>query len=108
FTTFAQQQKSPDEQIIVNKKFDDQGNLIEYDSMFIHQWSMDTTFHFGFPGDSLSFQYNFPGIEHFMKEFWRDSLFSHFSFPQQPFSFGFQFSPFGNNHIGRTPNTFSD
>ena len=28
----AQEQKDPDEQITVNKKFDDNGNLIQYDS----------------------------------------------------------------------------
>ena len=97
FDTRAQQKEvpeKPDEQIIVNKKFDEQGNLIEYDSTYIHQWSADTTFHFGFPGDSLSNHWNFPGIERFMNEFWNDSVFGRRFLSPQPFSFGFRFSPF--------------
>jgi hypothetical protein len=102
----AQQQKeqeSPDEQIIVNKKYDEQGNLIEYDSTYIHQWSTDTTFHFGFPGDSLSYQYNFPGIERFMKEFWNDTVFGSPFFPRQPFSLKFRFSPFDDEEFDLPP-----
>ena len=43
-SVFAQQQKeqkSPDEQIIVNKNYDEQGNLIEYDSTYFHKWTTD-------------------------------------------------------------------
>jgi hypothetical protein len=103
FETTAQQnekQEIPDEQIIVNKKFDEHGNLIEYDSTYIHQWSVDTTFHFGFPGDSMFYFRNFPGIERFMNEFWNDSVFGKRFFTPQPFSFGFRFSPFGNDDLG--------
>lgn len=103
-----QKQQNPDEQIIVNKKYDDQGNLIEFDSTYIHKWSMDTTFHFGFPGDSLSFHWNFSGIEHFMQEFWGDSLPDSQYFPHQPFSFGFQFSPFDEKNPGNNRWPFSD
>ena len=111
FYTHAQQpekQNTPDEQIIVNKKFDEQGNLLEYDSTYIQKWSTDTTFHFGFPGDSLSFQYNFPGIERFMNEFRSDSVFGKY-FPQHlPFSFGFRFSPFEDKNSDPNHFPFSD
>ncbi|MGC9354439.1 MAG: hypothetical protein ACP5D9_11400 [Mariniphaga sp.] len=103
-----QEQETPDEQIIVNKKYDEDGNLIEYDSTYIHQWSRDTTFHFGVPGDSLSFQYNFPGIERFMDEFWNDSLFGNRDFPHQPFSFGFRFSPFDDENFRKHQLPFAD
>jgi hypothetical protein len=111
FRTKAQQQQeqeTPDEQIIVNKKYDGQGNLVEYDSTYMHQWSMDTTYHFGLPGDSLSFQYNFPGLERFIDELWNDSLFDHRNFPHQPFSFGFRFSPFDDENFGQHHFPFSD
>lgn len=90
-----EEQKEPDEHIIINKKYDEQGNLIGYDSTSIRKWNMDTTFHFGFPDDGSSSQWDFPGIERFMKEFWNDSVFGNPSLPNQPFSFGFKFSPFG-------------
>lgn len=35
---------SPKEDIKVNKKFDEQGNLIQYDSTYTYNWSSDTTF----------------------------------------------------------------
>lgn len=103
-----EKQESPDEQIIVNKKYDDQGNLIEFDSTYVHKWSMDSTFHFGIPGDSLSSYRNFPGIERFMHEFWNDSAFGNAPFPQQPFSFGFRFSPFDDKNPGNNLLPFSD
>jgi len=45
---FAQKQspsghKNPDEQIKVKKQYDEQGNLIGYDSTYIRSWSSDTT-----------------------------------------------------------------
>lgn len=97
FWSNAQQQgeqKTPDEQVIVNKKYDEQGNLTEYDSTTIHRWSMDTVFHFGLPGDSLAYPWNFSEIDRFMKEFWSDSVFDSPFFPNQPFSLRFLFSPY--------------
>ena len=88
------EQKEPDEQVIVKKQYDEQGNLIQYDSVYYHKWTTDTTFHFGFPGDARSFGRDFPGIERFMNEFRNDSVFGKGTFPPQPFSFGFRFSPF--------------
>ncbi len=110
FAAEAQHQKkqeAPDHQSIVNKEYDEDGNLIKYDSTFISTWSTDTSFHFGFPADSIPF--NFPGIEQFMHNFWNDSLSGDFSFPNQPFTFGFQFSPFGDDDFGSfMPPTFPD
>lgn len=87
---------APDEQIVVNKKYDDQGNLIQYDSTYVHKWSLDSTYHFGISADSLAPFNNFPGLKQFMNEFWNDSLLGSHEFPQQPFSFGFSFSPFND------------
>lgn len=42
------QKETPDEQIIVNKKYDENGNLIGFDSTYFHQWSSDTSFQFSF------------------------------------------------------------
>ncbi len=103
-----QEKETPDEQTIVKRKYDEHGNLTGYDSTYIHRWSLDTTFHFGFPGDSLSFQYNFPGIDRFMDEFWNDSLFGSRTFPHQPFSFGFRFSPFDDENIRPHQLPFAD
>jgi hypothetical protein len=102
-----EKQKAPDRQSIVNKEYDEQGNLINYDSTFISTWSTDTSFHFGFPADSMSF--HFPGIEQFMHNFWNDSLFGNLSFPNKPFTFGFQISPFGEDDFGNfMPPLFTD
>jgi len=38
--------KEPGEKIIVNKEFDEQGNLINYDSTYTFMWQSDTTFRF--------------------------------------------------------------
>ena len=35
---------SPKEDIKVNKKYDEKGNLIQYDSTYTYNWSSDTTF----------------------------------------------------------------
>jgi hypothetical protein len=35
--------KQPDEQIKVNKEYDENGNLIGYDSTYVRSWSSDTT-----------------------------------------------------------------
>lgn len=109
FSCSAQQKKEPkepDEQIIVNKKYDEEGSLIQYDSTYVHKWSLDSTFHFGMPADSLYPFGDFSGIEQFMNKFWNDSVFGSPTFPHQPFSFGFRFSPFDDGDFfgkNRTP-----
>ncbi len=43
---FAQEKpksKGPDQQISVNKQYDEKGNLIQYDSSIVRSWSSDTT-----------------------------------------------------------------
>lgn len=110
-SVFAQQQKeqkSPDEQIIVNRNYDEQGNLIEYDSTYFHKWTTDSTFYLGIPGDKTLKNWNFPGIEQFMNEFWNDSLFRNRPYTPRPFSFGFEFSPFGEDSDRLNPRLFSD
>ena len=88
------QGKDPDEQIIVNKKFDDNGNLIEYDSTYVHQWSSDSTFHFSFPDNSFFSEGGFPGLQSFLNEFLNDS-----SMGNTPFLQPFGFSPFGEDEF---------
>ncbi len=107
----AQQQnepKMPDEQIIVNKKFNEKGDLIGYDSTAIYTWKTDTTFSFGFPDDSLLQQWDFPGIEQFMNHFRSDSIFGNLPFQKQPFTFGFRLSPFDGQFKEPGRSTFPD
>ena len=78
---------SPDEQVTVKREYDENGNLIRFDSLRVYKWSSDSGFQFPFdegwedffgkdlfssrPGHSLL----------------NDSAFS-FSFPFEPFPFG--------------------
>jgi hypothetical protein len=75
------QKKDPDEQIIVNKKFDENGNLIQYDSTYVHQWSSDSTMNF-------SFGNQYPNL---MDQSIIDSMLHHFGL-----SSNFGFSPFND------------
>ncbi len=64
---------NPDEQTIVNKKYDENGNLIQYDSTYVHQWSSDST-------QNFSFDNNF-GLDDFPQDFDQstiDSILQHF------------------------------
>jgi len=83
---------SPDEQIIVNKEYDENGNLIAFDSTRVHKWSSDTILNFSekdlFAGNM------FPDLERFMEGFTSDSAVHRFDFPD-PF-FG---SPFDNEEL---------
>ena len=73
------QKNTPDEQTIVNKEYDEDGNLIAFDSTYIHKWS-DTTFNFH--GNDF-FAGNFEDLENYMKEFMDNfEVPNHFSFPQ--------------------------
>jgi hypothetical protein len=84
--------ENPDEQIIVNKEYDENGNLIAFDSTYIHKWSSDTMLNFSekdlFAGNM------FPDLERFMEGFTGDSTFYRFDFPD-PF-FG---SPFADDDL---------
>ncbi len=84
---FAQEnkkEKAPDEQITVNKKYDENGNLIQFDSTYVHSWSSDSTMNFAFPDDQFFSGKDFPDIHQFLHEFMNDSIlrshrgFSHF------------------------------
>ncbi len=70
--------KDPDEQIIVNKKYDDNGNLIQYDSTYVQQWSSDSTFNFAFPNDGFFQGNEFSDMDEFFKNFMDDSSFENF------------------------------
>ncbi len=78
---------NPDEQIIVNKEYDENGNLTQYDSTYVQQWSSDSTIvfpfndHFVFNGD----------IQNFMNKIFGDSTIAGFGIAPD-----FSFSPFND------------
>lgn len=76
------QKSDPDEQIIVNKKYDENGNLIQYDSTYVHQWSSDSTFNFSFGN----------GYPNMMNHSFIDSILQQFGF-----SGNFGISPFNDD-----------
>ena len=70
------QTKLPQEKSIVNKEYDENGNLIQYDSTYVWQWNSDSTFND--PMDrNLFFGNHFP---RFFEEFNADSIFQKFGF----------------------------
>jgi hypothetical protein len=80
-TTFASvqvwaQKNVPDEKSIVNKEYDENGNLIQYDSTFVWQWNSDSTMNFSF-NDNFAFGNEFPEM---FGEFFADSVFEKFGF----------------------------
>lgn len=94
---FAQEkkkEKEPDEQITVNKKYDENGNLIQFDSTYVHTWSSDSTMHFEFPDDHFFSGKDFPDIDQFFQEFMNDST-SGFHHGFSPFDHDEFFSQFG-------------
>lgn len=89
-----QQPDDTDEQIIVNKEYDENGNLIKYDSTYIHQWSSDSTI-------NLSFGNGFPAM---MGDSMINSLLQQFGMSQK-----FDFSPFfDQDFLNQTQPVFSD
>ena len=75
----AQDKKAePQEKSIVNKEYDENGNLIKYDSTFVWSWSGDSTFQFDFPKNDFFSGKDFPGFG----EMFSDSAFAnHFNHP---------------------------
>lgn len=73
-TTIWAQKNSPDEKSIVKKEYDENGNLIKYDSTSVWQWNSDSTFNFSFD-DNLAFEKHFPD---FFGESPTDSIFEKF------------------------------
>ncbi len=70
------QKNTPQEKSIVNKEYDENGNLIQYDSTFVWQWNSDSTMNFSFD-DNFAFGKEFPGM---FGEFFGDSIFEPFGF----------------------------
>ncbi len=76
FNSILAQTKSPQEKSVVNKEYDENGNLIQYDSTYVWQWNSDSTF--SFPMDrNFAFGNHFPP---FFDEFNTDSIFQKFGF----------------------------
>ncbi|MFA8433569.1 MAG: hypothetical protein ACEPOZ_03535 [Marinifilaceae bacterium] len=113
YNGMAQEKKEkkckPNEEIKVNKEYDEQGNLIRYDSTYVYTWSSDSTFRFNdsiihpqmdeirkmmkerfhrfTPSDSVeSGVFGHPFFDHnfFGKDFFKDDFFSG-SFPDEDF-----------------------
>lgn len=93
-------QDTPDKQITVNRQYDENGNLIQYDSTYVHQWSSDSTFNFPF-NEHFAFGGN---IEEILHHFIGDSAMANFGFQN-----GFQFSPFDDDFLNpmMTDSTFA-
>lgn len=70
------QKNTPQEKSIVNKEYDENGNLIQYDSTYVWQWNSDTTINFSFD-DNFAFGKGFPEM---FGEFDADSIFEQFGF----------------------------
>jgi hypothetical protein len=90
FSVNAQEQNhsnNPNEKIIVNKEFDENGNLIGYDSTYVNSWSSDSTFQFNFNNKDF-FNHEFPDINEMLNNFFGDSILHNKMVP------GFPFSPF--------------
>lgn len=75
------QKNVPQEKSIVNKEYDENGNLIQYDSTFVWQWNSDSTMNFSFD-DNFAFGEQFPGN---FGEFFNDSIFEQFGFLNHQF-----------------------
>jgi len=104
FAQDIEKEKTPDEQIIVNKKYDENGNLIQYDSTYVHQWSSDSTFQFLFPDDDFFAGKEFPDINEFFQYFMGDSAWEGFQMPDDFGHLPFDDEAFFNQFGGR----FSD
>lgn len=101
FVAFAQassqdksKKENPDEQTIVNKEYDENGNLIGYDSTYVHQWSSDSSFQSPFLGGDIFAGKDFPDINEFFEGFFGDSAMHNFSFPNDD-----QFPHFDNEEL---------
>ena len=81
------QKNSPDEKSIVNKEYDENGNLIKYDSTYVWQWNSDSTINFPFD-ENLAFGSHLPD---YFGEFDVDSIFEKFGLIN-----GHKFEPFND------------
>ena len=71
-----EQKKDPDEQITVNKKYDKNGNLLQYDSTYVHQWSSDSTMNFSF-GNGFPNMMDYSAIDSMLQQF---GIYHNFAF----------------------------
>ncbi|MBN1820167.1 MAG: hypothetical protein JW833_05605 [Prolixibacteraceae bacterium] len=67
--------KDPDEQITINKEYDEEGNLIRYDSTYTFEWHSDTMMVFPQGGGSFFAPDIFSGPNDLISKFFSDSLF---------------------------------
>lgn len=82
------QKNTPDEKSIVKKEYDENGNLIQYDSTYVWSWNSDSTLNFSFD-DNFEFGKEFPDI---FGDFNSDSIFEKFGFSNKE-----RFLPFEND-----------
>ena len=84
----------PDEQITVNKEYDENGNLIRFDSTYVYQWNgTDTSINLN-GGNMFSFGFDhMPDMHLLLNEFFNDS--SNYS---SPFNDPFFSTLFGIDH----------
>lgn len=68
------QKNTSEEKSIVNKEYDENGNLIQYDSTYVWSWNSDSTMNFSFD-NKFDFGKDFQDI---FKEFDFDSIFEKF------------------------------
>lgn len=87
--SFSQNQKTkkqPNENVKVNKEYDEEGNLIRYDSTYVYTWSSDSSMQLH-PDSSIFVQPDFDMIKKQMQEhmnsfFKTDSISgNHFGYP---------------------------
>ncbi|GAB1450104.1 hypothetical protein MASR2M47_01600 [Draconibacterium sp.] len=70
------QKNAPQEKSTVKKEYDENGNLIQFDSTYVWQWSSDSTFTLPLDGN-FAFGHQFPQL---FGEFNADSIFQKFGF----------------------------
>ena len=104
------QNNKPDEQIRVNKKYDENGNLVQYDSTYVHQLSSDSTFTFSFDhnfdfGDNFPQMFDHLNIDSMLQQIDSTHNFNFFPFDDEDFSGQFDKtfpdSLTGNFHFNR-------
>lgn len=100
---FSQNQKTkkqPNENVKVNKEYDEDGNLIRYDSTYVYTWSSDSSMQFH-PDSSIFFQPDFEMIKKQMQEH-MNSFFKTDSISGNRFGYPFDLDEFFDDEfLGR-------
>jgi hypothetical protein len=89
-TQVMAQKNVPSEKSTVNKEYDENGNLIQYDSTYVWQWNSDSSIGFPTNPDSI-FGNHFP---EFFGNFNSDSIFQRFGFSEKN-----MLMPFDHEHF---------